>query len=115
MLLGRNGIVNGGLVGDGGLVVVPRRQSLLLNNALGAASILRPQVLEVSPQARALTEEKVRQLFVVQDNQNIAENLKLANAPGSAIQDIVKKKQEEAQEIVKIKEEEAKKEIDRIV
>ena len=58
MLLGRNGISNGGLIDDGGLVVVPRRQvqpqSLLLNN------ILRPQVLDVSPQARALTEDKVR-------------------------------------------------------
>ena len=54
MLLGRSG----GLIDDGGLVVVPRRQvqpqSILLNN------ILRPQVLDVSPQARALTEEKVR-------------------------------------------------------
>lgn len=108
MLLGRSG----GLIDDGGLVVVPRRQvqpqSLLLNN------ILRPQVLDVSPQARALTEDKVRQLFVVQDQQT-ADNLKIANAPASAIQDIVKRKQEEAQEIVKIKEEEAKKKIDSIV
>ena len=66
MIVGRNGI-GSGLVDDGGLVVVPRRQ-VLLNNALGGASIIRqPSVLEVSPQARALTEEKVRQLFVVQD------------------------------------------------
>ena len=113
MIVGRNGI-GSGLVDDGGLVVVPRRQ-VLLNNALGGASIIRqPSVLEISPQARALTEDKVRQLFVVQDQTN-PEAVKLANAPASAIQDIVKKKQEEAQEIVKIKEEEAKKEIDRIV
>ena len=63
MILGRNGI-SSGLVDDGGLVAIPRRQ-VLLNNALGAASVLRPQVLDISSQARALTEERLKQLFVV--------------------------------------------------
>ena len=40
-------IGTGGLIDDGGLVAIPRRQ-VLLNNALGAASVLRPQILDIS-------------------------------------------------------------------
>ena len=71
--------------------------------------------IEVSPQAKALAEDKLKQVFVVQDDTPDPEKVKIAKEPVSYIQEIVKKKKEEAKEILAIKEEEAKKEIDKIV
>ena len=71
--------------------------------------------IEVSPQAKALAEDKLKQVFVVQDDTPDPEKVKIAKEPVSYIQEIVKRKQAEAKEILAIKEEEAKKEIDKIV
>ena len=85
--------------------------------AAPAAAVVAPaaHTIEVSPQAKALAEDKLKQVFVVQDDTPDPEKVKIAKEPVSYIQEIVKKKQEEAKEILAIKEEEAKKEIDKIV
>lgn len=71
--------------------------------------------IQISPQAKAAAEDKLKQVFVLQDDTPEQDKVKMAKEPVKYIQDIVKKKKEEAQEILRIKEEEAKKEIDRVV
>lgn len=70
--------------------------------------------MEVSPAAKALAADKLKQVLVVKETSD-EERARIAKEPVSLIQEIVKSKQEEARKILKQKEDEAKQEIDRIV
>ena len=83
-------------------------------NYLNGSSTTLNGGIDISPSSKVLAEDKLRQIFVV-DNPENKEAEKIAKSPASYIQEIVNTKQEEAKEILKIKEAEAQKEIDRVV
>ena len=65
----------------------------------------------ISPEAKHEAEEKLRNIFVIQDKKVEKPPL----PPAQTIQEVIKRKQSETKEIVKQKQKEAKQEIDAIV